>query len=158
MAASRPISKRHFNPEVALREMARVVQPGGSALAFDFDSDLTVVDVPDWLLVRRIADVLDAAVPHPWIGRQLFGLFRRIGLVDVRVVPHVVCLSGASGFGFTGVSTRGRSPGLRRPARLSPPRPPNGGRAWSGPQRRRRFSRQISASSSPGESSKATHA
>jgi hypothetical protein len=88
------------NPEVALREMARVVQPGRSVLAFDFDSDLTVVDVPDRLLVRRITDVLDAAVPHPWIGRQLFGLFRRIGLVDVRVVPHVVCLSGASGFGF----------------------------------------------------------
>jgi ubiquinone/menaquinone biosynthesis C-methylase UbiE len=88
------------NPEVALQEMARVVQPGGSVLAFDFDSDLTVVDVPDRLLVRRIADVLDAAVPHPWIGRQLFGLFRRIGLVDVRVVPHVVCLSGACGFGM----------------------------------------------------------
>ena len=68
------------NPEVALREMARVVQPGGSVLAFDFDSDLTVVDMPDRLLVRRIADVLDAAVPHPWIGRQLFGLFRRVGL------------------------------------------------------------------------------
>ena len=34
----------------------------------------------------------------PWIGRQLFGLFRRAGLRDVRVVPHVVCLSGASGF------------------------------------------------------------
>jgi ubiquinone/menaquinone biosynthesis C-methylase UbiE len=88
------------NPEGALREMARVVQPDGSVLAFDFDSDLTVVDVPDRLLVRRIADVLDAAVPHPWIGRQLFGLFRRVGLVDVRVVPHVVCLSDASGFGM----------------------------------------------------------
>jgi hypothetical protein len=42
--------------------------------------------------------VLDAAVPHPWIGRQLFALFRRAGLRDVRVVPHVICLSGASGF------------------------------------------------------------
>ena len=36
-----------------------------------------VVDAPDPALTRRIAEVLDAAVPHPWIGRQLFGLFRR---------------------------------------------------------------------------------
>lgn len=67
-------------------------------LAFDFDSDQTVVDAPDPALTRRIAEVLDAAVPHPWIGRQLFGLFRRAGLRDVRVVPHVLCLSGAAGF------------------------------------------------------------
>ena len=67
-------------------------------LAFDFDSDQTVVDAPDPALTRRIAEVLDAAVPHPWIGRQLFGLFRRAGLREVRVVPHVICLSGAAGF------------------------------------------------------------
>ena len=81
-------------PEAALGEMARLARPGGSVLAFDFDSDQTVVDAPDPALTRRIAEVLDAAVPHPWIGRQLFGLFRRAGLRDVRVVPHVLCLSG----------------------------------------------------------------
>ena len=67
-------------------------------LAFDFDSDQTVVDAPDRVLVRRIADVLDAAVPHPWIGRQLYRLFRRAGLHDVRVIPLAMCLSGAAGF------------------------------------------------------------
>jgi ubiquinone/menaquinone biosynthesis C-methylase UbiE len=85
-------------PDAALGEMARLARPGGSVLAFDFDSDQTVVDAPDPALTRRIAEVLDAAVPHPWIGRQLFGLFRRAGLRDVRVVPHVICLSGAAGF------------------------------------------------------------
>jgi len=85
-------------PEAALKEMARLARPGGSVLAFDFDSDQTVVDAPDPALTRRIAEVLDAAVPHPWIGRQLFGLFRRAGLRDVRVVPHVICLSGSAGF------------------------------------------------------------
>ena len=74
-------------PDAALGEMARLARPGGSVLAFDFDSDQTVVDAPDPALTRRIAEVLDAAVPHPWIGRQLFGLFRRAGLRDVRVVP-----------------------------------------------------------------------
>jgi hypothetical protein len=67
-------------------------------LAFDFDSDQTVVDAPDPALVRRIAQVLDAAVPHPWIGRQLFRLFQRAGVRDVRVVPHALCFSGAAGF------------------------------------------------------------
>ena len=69
-------------------------------LAFDFDSDQTVVDAPDPALTRRIAEVLDAAVPHPWIGRQLFRLFRQAGLGDVRVVPHVICLAGAAGYGI----------------------------------------------------------
>jgi len=88
------------NPEGTLREMARVVRSGGFVVSFDFDSDLTVIDVGDRLLASRIADVLDAAVPHPWIGRRLFGLFKRTGLVDVQVVPHVVVLSGAAGFGI----------------------------------------------------------
>ena len=78
--------------------MVRLTRPGGSVLAFDFDSEQTVVDAPDPVLVRRIADVLDAAVPHPWIGRQLFRLFQEAGLRDVRVVPHALCLSGAEGF------------------------------------------------------------
>jgi len=85
-------------PEAAVGELARLARPGGSVLAFDFDSDQTVVDAPDPALTRRIAEVLDAAVPHPWIGRQLFRLFQRADLRDVRVVPHAICLSGAAGF------------------------------------------------------------
>jgi ubiquinone/menaquinone biosynthesis C-methylase UbiE len=85
-------------PETALREMARVIRPGGWVLAQDFDSDQTVVDAPDHSLTRRVAEVLDAAVPNPWIGRQLYGLFRRVGLVDVRVVARAVVLTGAAGF------------------------------------------------------------
>jgi ubiquinone/menaquinone biosynthesis C-methylase UbiE len=86
------------SPKIAVGEMARVARPGGSVLAFDFDSDQTIVDAPDPALARRIAEVLDAAVPHSWIGRQLFGLFKRAGLRDVRVVPHTLCFSGAAGF------------------------------------------------------------
>ena len=85
-------------PEAVLAEMVRLTRPGGSVLAFDFDSNQTVVDAPDSALVRRIADVLDDAVPHPWIGRQLFRLFREAGLREVRVVPHALCFSGEAGF------------------------------------------------------------
>ena len=85
-------------PDAAVNEMARLARPGGSVLAFDFDSDQTVVDAPDPALARRIAELLDAAVPSPWVGRQLFGLFQRAGLRDVRVVPHVMCFTGDAGF------------------------------------------------------------
>jgi ubiquinone/menaquinone biosynthesis C-methylase UbiE len=85
-------------PDAAVSEMARLARPGGSVLVFDFDSDQTVVDAPDPALARRIAELLDAAVPSPWVGRQLFGLFQRAGLRDVRVVPHVMCFTGAAGF------------------------------------------------------------
>jgi len=75
-------------PEQALREMVRVVRPSDHVLAFDFDSDHTIVDAPDPPLARRIAEVLDAAVPNPWLGRQLFGLCKQVGLTEVKVVPH----------------------------------------------------------------------
>ena len=86
------------SPETALREMARVTRAGGFVVAFDFDSDQTVIDAPDTTLTRRIAEILDAAVPHPWVGRQLLRLFRGAGLDDVRVHPQVLVFSGAAGF------------------------------------------------------------
>jgi ubiquinone/menaquinone biosynthesis C-methylase UbiE len=85
-------------PEAVLGEMVRLTRPGGAVVAFDFDSDQTVVDAADSVLVGRIAEVLDAAVPHPWVGRQLYRLFQRAGLRDVRVVPHGLCFAGAAGF------------------------------------------------------------
>ncbi len=57
--------------------------------------------------MRRIAEFLDAAEPHPWIGRQLYGQFQRAGLRDIRVVPHAVSLSGAAGFAIYQQLNRG---------------------------------------------------
>jgi len=104
--------------DAAIAEMVRVTKPGGSVLAFDFDSDMTIVDAPDMALTRRVAELLDAAVPHPWIGRQLFGLFQRAGLTDVRVVPHAFCLTGWAGFGFYQQLNRGTLDQARQTARL----------------------------------------
>ncbi len=86
------------DPARVVREMARMAHSGGSVVVFDFDADQSVVDVPDSRLARRVTDVLDAAIPQPWIGRQLFRLFHEAGLVDVRVLPYAFCLPGASGF------------------------------------------------------------
>jgi ubiquinone/menaquinone biosynthesis C-methylase UbiE len=107
------------SPEVAVREMTRVVRRGGVVLAFDFDSDQTMVDAPDRALTRRIAQVLDDAVPHPWIGRQLFGLFRRIGLADVRVVPHAICLTGTRGLAMYRQLNEGTIAAAQRAAKIT---------------------------------------
>jgi ubiquinone/menaquinone biosynthesis C-methylase UbiE len=95
------------SPLTALWEMARVVRRGGTLLAFDFDSDQTIVDAPDVPLARRVGAVLDAAVPSPWIGRQLFGLFKRVGLLDVRLMAHPIVLTGADGFAMYRQLNRG---------------------------------------------------
>lgn len=62
---------------------------------------------------------LDAAVPHPWIGRQLFGLFKRAGLLDVRVVPHAVCVSGEAGLAVYQQLNRGTIDQARQAGQLS---------------------------------------
>jgi len=71
------------DPEQALAEMARVLRPGGHVVVVDFDSDQTIVDIPDRELARRVADVLDAAVPNAWIGRQLVRLYLHVGLSEL---------------------------------------------------------------------------
>ncbi|HET7016265.1 MAG TPA: methyltransferase domain-containing protein [Streptosporangiaceae bacterium] len=105
--------------ETVLAEMVRVTRSGGTVLAFDFDEDMTIVDAPDLALTRRVAELLDAAVPHPWIGRQLFAQFQRAGLQDIRVVPHAFCLTGAAGFGFYSQLNRGTIEAGRQAGKLS---------------------------------------
>jgi ubiquinone/menaquinone biosynthesis C-methylase UbiE len=80
------------DPGLAVREMARVVRPGGHVLIFDFDSDQTVVDMPDRVLARSIAEVVDETVPNPWIGRQLLRHCLQAGLIVVAVLPQAVLL------------------------------------------------------------------
>jgi ubiquinone/menaquinone biosynthesis C-methylase UbiE len=79
-------------PDQVLHEMVRVLRPGGYVIIFDFDSDQTIIDFPNEKLARRVAEVLDGAVPHPWIGRQLVRRCIQAGLIEVEVVPHALLL------------------------------------------------------------------
>jgi ubiquinone/menaquinone biosynthesis C-methylase UbiE len=114
-------------PEAALGEMARLARPGGSVLAFDFDSDQTVVDAPDPALTRRIAKVLDAAVPHPWIGRQLSGCSGGSACMTCESSRTSSACRGRPGSPYTSNSTGERLTGPGKPARSPQRRWPLGG-------------------------------
>jgi ubiquinone/menaquinone biosynthesis C-methylase UbiE len=69
-------------------EMARVAAPGAIVLAIDSDWDMLALDLgPDAreLTDRVLAASKSVAIKEPRIGRMLYGMFRAVGLSDVRV-------------------------------------------------------------------------
>jgi len=83
----------HSDPLSAVREMTRVIRPGGKVTLIDIDGNcIWHHPLPDQL-ERRLADVLADLRRvgfDPRIGTKLAGLARRAGLVDVResIEPH----------------------------------------------------------------------
>ena len=70
----------------ALREMIRVVRPGGRVVSVDQDGDTWVIDHPDRELTRRIVRFnSDQRYADGWTGRRLRRFFRQAGLSDVEV-------------------------------------------------------------------------
>ncbi len=78
------------DPFTAVREMARVVRPGGQVVVFDFDLSACFIDSEEEPLTRRIEQFIADLWPSGPVGRQLPGLFRAMGLVDPVIEPHVV--------------------------------------------------------------------
>ncbi len=69
-------------------EMARVAAPGGIVVASDSDWDLMVLETGAANRERNervLAASKGIAINQPRIGRMLHGLFREVGLVDVKV-------------------------------------------------------------------------
>ena len=85
------------DPEQAVREMARVVKPGGLVCASDVDGGLWLRhdEDPNYVaLAEKAHQAFMAGVRkvYGWdfqIGRKLPALFRRCGLVDLRAYPRV---------------------------------------------------------------------
>ncbi|MGH2557588.1 MAG: methyltransferase domain-containing protein [Thermomicrobiales bacterium] len=75
------------DPERALAELIRVTKPGGRIVVDDPDWGLLAVDAPDRDTTRTVLAEVAGAIRNPWMGRQLFGLFRRAELAEVTVVP-----------------------------------------------------------------------
>lgn len=79
-------------PAAAVREMVRVCKPGGHLLFIeaDWQGQLLYPDVEGVRRMQSLAvELARAAGINPYQGRELFGLCRQAGLVDVDVSAHV---------------------------------------------------------------------
>lgn len=77
------------SPDAAVAELARVTRPGGRVGLTDPDWESLVIDVPGLDAAHELLDPDYAVSRHPAIGRRLYGLARRTGLVDLDVDAFV---------------------------------------------------------------------
>lgn len=76
----------------AVREMARVVKPGGRVVAVDTDYGTLAIDAAEVETERRLVEGMARdALLNGFSGRRLFGQMRRAGLehVQVEAIPFV---------------------------------------------------------------------
>ena len=75
------------NPSQAIKEMARVVRPGGHVASYEFDYAGFFIDSDLEPLTRRVEKALLAGPPNPLIGRQLSYYYRKAGLDIEHIEP-----------------------------------------------------------------------
>jgi ubiquinone/menaquinone biosynthesis C-methylase UbiE len=75
--------------DLALREMARVVTPGGRIVSWEADLDLFIIDAPDYHISRIMQRFICDSFHHGSIGHRLYRRFLDLGFVDVQSTPLV---------------------------------------------------------------------
>jgi ubiquinone/menaquinone biosynthesis C-methylase UbiE len=80
------------DPAPAVREMVRVIRPGGVLVAYDNDWETLTVDFADRELTRTVLNAWCDRFPSGWIGRRLVPLFLQAGLRDVVAYPKTLVL------------------------------------------------------------------
>lgn len=75
------------DPFKVMTELCRVTKPGGIVVASEPDWGTLVIDSADYDTTTRIIDRgFRSLIRHPWMGRSLFALFKRCGLMNVQVL------------------------------------------------------------------------
>jgi ubiquinone/menaquinone biosynthesis C-methylase UbiE len=80
------------DPAPAVREMVRVIRPGGVLVAYDNDWETLTVDSADRVVTRTVLNAWCDRFPSGWIGRRLVPLFLQAGLRDVVAYPKTLVL------------------------------------------------------------------
>jgi len=80
------------DPARVVREMARVLRPGGVLVAYDNDWETLTVASVDRALTRTVLNAWCDRFPSGWIGRELVPLFLSAGLRDVVATPRTLVL------------------------------------------------------------------
>jgi len=74
------------DPAAVVSEMVRVTKPGGWVVVFDADWSTFSIDTPEVDLEQRLLRYrLEHLVQSGYVGRQLYGLFRRQHFTDIAV-------------------------------------------------------------------------
>ncbi|WOO41623.1 methyltransferase domain-containing protein [Rubellicoccus peritrichatus] len=76
-------------PREAIKELVRVLEPGGLLLAYDNDWGSFSVNSDDMELTRIIENLWTGSLTNTWIGRYLTTYFVDAGLRDVIAYPSV---------------------------------------------------------------------
>lgn len=84
------------DPQKALREVVRVARPGAHIVICDPDWETLVIDSPHKETTRNIVNHRCDSFNSGWIGRQLAGLFKSLGLTNVFVQADAFVLTDLS--------------------------------------------------------------
>lgn len=94
------------DPTAALREMARVVRPGGRVVATEPDWAGLVIDHPDQDAFDLLYGRFIERFRHPRMGRTLYRRFADAGLVDRTIIPIYSVMRDSSILRFSGMNLR----------------------------------------------------
>jgi len=80
-------------PEAGIRELVRVLKPGGTLIAFDNDWDTLTISLDDQEVAGRIRRAWSDSFASGRVGRDLPGIFDAGGLTDIHAEPRVLELN-----------------------------------------------------------------
>ncbi|HQT94894.1 MAG: hypothetical protein B7Z68_01445 [Acidobacteria bacterium 21-70-11] len=79
-----------LDPQLALDELCRVTKRGGLIVLGEMDWDTLVIALDDRALARRFTHMFCDGIRNPLIVRELAGMLRARGIVDLQFLPQTM--------------------------------------------------------------------
>jgi ubiquinone/menaquinone biosynthesis C-methylase UbiE len=81
------------DPEQVIRELARILAPGGTLVAFDNDWDTLSIGTSDTDVSARLTRFWSDSFASGRIGKDLAGIFHRTGIADIHAEQKTLTLT-----------------------------------------------------------------